>query len=235
MIVCGFGDVSAGIGGLAWDLGEPGALLLAEGVVQPGTFAIEEGEAAATLEITAGETTVEASLAFDSEVIVDADSAHPADLTVTPGKAEVRRKGASGTVDCVGHLSRWHGNESAGATLRHLAIGAGEGGMLLVTSWGAAGAGGHGDESTLGWRFDSGGGSAFEESLVSTQYDAASEPTRFGLELWPQDADQTSRAAATRVACSLIGGIASGGTWAGLFRCHTDGAEGLGSYLLWRA
>jgi hypothetical protein len=235
MIVCGFGDVAARIGGLAWDLGDPGALLLSEGVVQPGTFAIEEGEGAATLEITAGETVVEASLAFDSEVIVDADSAHPAALTVTPGKAEARRKGASGTVDCVGHLSQWQGDQSAGATIRHLAIGAGEGSMVLVTGWGPPGAGGHGEESTFGWRFESAGGSAFQETLVSTQYDAAGEPTRFGLELWPPEADQTSRAAATRVAGSLLGGVATRGTWAGLFRCHTDGAEGLGSYMLRRA
>jgi len=26
--ICGFGDVQAGLGGLAWDLGEPGAMLL---------------------------------------------------------------------------------------------------------------------------------------------------------------------------------------------------------------
>jgi hypothetical protein len=55
------------------------------------------------------------------------------------------------------------------------------------------------------------------------------------LELWPEDADQTSRAGACRVTGSLIGGTEAGGTWAGLFRCHADGTEGLGSYLLWRA
>jgi hypothetical protein len=37
------------------------------------------------------------------------------------------------------------------------------------------------------------------------------------------------------VAASSLGGVSLGNAWAGLFRCHTDGSEGLGSYLLWRA
>ena len=49
------------------------------------------------------------------------------------------------------------------------------------------------------------------------------------------EAERASRAAATRVTASLLGGVRAGGIWAGLFRCHTDGSEGLGSYLLWRA
>ena len=60
--VCGFGDPSAGVGGLAWDLGEPGALVLSGGEVSAATFALEEGGDAATLEITAGEMTVEATV-----------------------------------------------------------------------------------------------------------------------------------------------------------------------------
>jgi hypothetical protein len=80
-----------------------------------------------------------------------------------------------------------------------------------------------------------GGDVAYDEALISTQYDGAGDPTRFGLELWPPDADQTTRAAATRVSSSLLGGARSGGAWGGLFRCHTDGVEGFGAYLLWRA
>jgi hypothetical protein len=48
--VCGFGDPASGIGGLAWDFGEPGALLLTEEKAQSATFALEEGGDAATLE-----------------------------------------------------------------------------------------------------------------------------------------------------------------------------------------
>src|SRR5262249_43998595 len=61
-LICGFGDVAAGLGGLAWDLNEPGAVLLSGGEAHAGTFAIEEGGDAVTLEITAGVGTVEAAL-----------------------------------------------------------------------------------------------------------------------------------------------------------------------------
>ena len=75
----------------------------------------------------------------------------------------------------------------------------------------------------------------FEEALISTQYDGAGRPTRFGLELWPQEADQSNRAGATRVSASLLGASDAGSVWAGVFRCHADGTEGIASYLLWRA
>jgi hypothetical protein len=74
----------------------------------------------------------------------------------------------------------------------------------------------------------------FEETLISTQYDGDDVPTRIGLELWPEEAERASRAAATRVAASSLGGVRVGNVWAGLFRCQTDGVLGLGSYLLWR-
>ena len=82
--VCGFGDPAAGVGGLAWDLGRPGALLLSEGELSAATFALEEGGDAATLEITAGERTVEATV-------------DPAD-----GRAPARRRRRS-------HRRRLHG------------------------------------------------------------------------------------------------------------------------------
>jgi hypothetical protein len=62
-LACGFGDIAAGIGGLAWDLGEPGALLLSQDETRSATFAIEEGGDAAAVEITAGEASIEATLA----------------------------------------------------------------------------------------------------------------------------------------------------------------------------
>jgi hypothetical protein len=100
----------------------------------------------------------------------------------------------------------------------------------------APGVPGHGDERTTAIRRDLREPEAirYDEALISTQYDGAGHPTRFGLELWPPDADQTTRAAATRVSASLLGGAPSGQTWAGLFRCHTEGFEGHGTYLLWR-
>ena len=121
-----------------------------------------------------------------------------------------------------------------GAIFRHLAVDIGEAGTIICTSVGAEGISGHSEERTRGLLASNGDLIAYDEALISTQYDGSGDPTRFGLELWPPDADQTTRAAATRVSASLLGGARSGGAWAGFFRCHTDGTEGLGTYLLWR-
>ena len=120
------------------------------------------------------------------------------------------------------------------AIFRHVTVETADG-MIVCTATGEKGIPGHGDERTAAVLRAGGEEIPYEEALISTQYDSAGDPTRFGLELWPEDADQSSRAAATRVAGSLLGGAESSGAWAGLFRCHTDGTEGLGSYLLWRA
>ena len=123
--------------------------------------------------------------------------------------------------------------ESAG-TFRHLAIDAGEESLLIAESRGEPGAD-HGDERTGAWLIRGEDETGFEDSFVSTQYAPGEDPTRFGLEVWPEEAERASRAAATRVSASSLGGIRAGSIWAGLFRCHTDGTEGIGSYLLWRA
>jgi hypothetical protein len=120
------------------------------------------------------------------------------------------------------------------ATFRHVAVETAEG-TIVCTAIGPPGIAGHGDERTAGSLRAGDEEVPYDETLISTQYDESGDPTRFGLELWPPDADQTTRAAATRVSASLIGGARSGEAWAGLFRCHADGHEGLGSYLLWRA
>ena len=121
------------------------------------------------------------------------------------------------------------------AVYRLIAIEAAEGATIVCTALGAQDIAGHAEERTTG-TLDAGDEQVdYEETLISTQYDGAGDPTRFGLELWPVDADQTTRAAATRVSASLLGGARSGVAWAGLWRCHTDGVEGFGAYLLWRA
>jgi hypothetical protein len=226
--VCGFGDVSAGLAGIAWDLGEPAAVLLAGGEARAATFALEEGGEAATLELTAGDVSIDATLAPLT-----------GELALTGGpiaivcRAEVRSEG--GTVQCPGRICRWPANPLDGAdTFRLIALDAGPDALLIATARGMPGARGHGEERTGGWRIQGEDVAAFEESLISTQYDGAGDPTRLAIELWAADADQTSRAAATRVSGSLLGGARRGGAWAGFFRSQTDGAEGLGSYLLWR-
>ena len=120
------------------------------------------------------------------------------------------------------------------SVFRHIVVEIEEG-MVVCTAIGPAGIAGHADERTEGVLHAGGEEVPYVEALISTQYDGSGDPTRFGLELWPVDADQTARAAATRVTGSLLGGTRSGSAWGGFFRCHTDGVEGIGTYVLWRA
>jgi len=237
-IVCGFGDVPAGLGGLAWDIGEPGAVLVSDGEARPASFAIEEGGDAATVEIAAGDLTLEATLApHTAEVpLVDRDGRDPHGLTFSACAAEVHLGGSDQTLRCSGYIARWSAGPVEGAgTFRQIAIERPGESFLIATAVGQPGSGGHGDEVTTGWLLEGENATPFEEALISTQYDDSGKQTRLGLELWPEDADQSSRAAATRVSGTSLGVVESGNTVAGLFSCHADGTEGFGSYLLWRA
>jgi hypothetical protein len=234
--VCGFGDAEAGLGGLAWDVGEPGALLLSEGEVRAATFALEEGGDASTLEITTGDATVEATLIPQTAAITLAGKTSRIAVDVIACAAEVRFAGGAQTSRFPGQISRWFGDPVEGAvTFRHLANNAGDDSLLVAEARGQLGARGHGDELSEAWLLHGEDVTRFEDVFISTQYDGDGDPTRLGLELWPAEAERASRAAATRVAGSALGGVKTGAAWAGLFRCHTDGSEGLGSYLLWRA
>jgi hypothetical protein len=236
-IVCGFSDVAAGIGGLAWDIGDPGGILLSGGEARPASFALEEGGDAATIEITAGDQTLEATLApHTAEVpLADRDDRNPHGLRFSACAAEVHSPGGSGTIRCGGYIARWNGDPVEGAvTFRQIAIERGGESFLIATAVGPAGSADHGEELTSAWLLDGENAIPFEEALISTQYDASGSQTRLGLELWAVDADQSSRAAATRVSGTSLGVVEASATRAGLFSCHTDGTEGFGSYLLWR-
>jgi hypothetical protein len=230
--VCSFGDSASGLGGLAWDLGESGALLLSDGEARPATFALEEGGDAVTLQITANDSTLEATLSPRTAEIPLGDGTGP---KVVVCVAETSPKGGSRTVQCPGQIGRWGADPLEGlGTFRHLAIDAGEESLLVAESRGESGAH-HGDEVSSAWLIRGEGDSGFEDAFISTQYDENGDPTRFGLELWPEESERSSRAAATRVSASSLGGARVGNAWAGLFRCHADGTEGIGSYLLRRA
>ena len=230
--VCGFGDPAAGLGGLAWDLGQSGALLLQEGEVTQATFALEEGGDAVTLEIEAGDSALEATLSPRTAELPLGDADR---LTVVVCVADVLPKDGTKAVQCEGQISRWGGDPLDGVgTLRHLAIDAGDESLVVVESRGDPGEE-HGNEATASWRIRGEDETRFEDAFVSTQYGGEGDPTRFGLELWPEEAERASRAAATRIAASAIGGVRVDDAWAGLFRCQTDGILGIGSYLLWRA
>jgi hypothetical protein len=235
-VVCGFGDAEAGLGGLAWDVGEPGALLLSEGEVRAATFALEQGGDASTLEITASDATVEATLIPQTAAITLGGGTSRIALDVIACAAEVRFAGGAQTSRCPGQISRWFGDPLEGAaTFRHLAINAGDDSLLVAEARGEPAARGHGDELSEAWLLQGEDATRLEDVFISTQYDGDGDPTRLGLELWPEEAERASRAAATRVAGSVLGGVKSGAAWAGLFRCHADGSGGAGSYLLWRA
>ena len=236
-LICAFGDLDAGLAGLAWDLSDPGALLLREGRVERASFALEESGDAATIVLSADDTAAEATFAPRDAPLPLVDRAGDAgDVTVTAGTAELSSAAGNATRQSEGMIARWRDDPLSGAeTFRFMAIELGGGGLLVATARGEPHAAGHGEERTVGWLLSGEEVSSFDEALISTQYDGEGTPTRLGLELWPEDADQTSRAAATRVAGSALGGARSNGSWAGLFRCHTDGTEGLGAYLLWRA
>ncbi len=237
-LVCGFADVGAGIGGLVWDVGEPGAVLLSQGEARPASFAMEEGGDAATLEISAGELSLEATLApRTAEVpLADTGGRDPHGLRFSACAAEVHSADGAQTVRCSGYVARWSSNPvEGGAVLRHLAIERGDASFLIASAVRLPDSEGHGEEHAAGWMLEGESATPFEETMISTQYDASGKPTRLGLELWPEDADQSSRAAAVRVSGSSLGVVESGSTAAGLFSCHVDGTEGFGSYLLWRA
>src|SRR5262245_31355581 len=238
--VHGFFDLASGLAGLSWRLGTEGGLILSDGNVSAANPSIaEEDDGHVVLGLSSGDVSLEATL----EPRVKLRELEPAEghdpitppLEAAACQATVKLDGGR-SLQCPGHVSRWQGDplEGAGA-LRHLAIEGPEGSLLIAWARGEQGIDGHGEERVEAWRLDGeGGSSAFGESLISTQYDGDGSPTRIGLELWPQGEEQTLRAAATRPAGSRLGGSEDGEISAALFRCHTDEAEGLGSYVLWR-
>lgn len=227
VFVCGFGDLAAGIGGLAWNLAGRGALLLRDGEVQEGAFALEQAGEAVTLAIEVAGGSVEATLSPKTVLDLDIGGEGVSGLSVTVSNAEVHSKGDSRSERCPGQICRWNGGPCDVSTVRLAAIDV-DGALLTAIALGGPGPVPHGEERASAWLVRDQESVSFDETLISTQYDGAGHPTRFGLELWPGDAPPT------RTAGSLIGGVESGGLWAGLFRCHSDGTGGLGSYALWR-
>jgi hypothetical protein len=241
-IVCGFSDLAAGVGALAWGLGGRGGLLLSGNEVEEAEVGISpEGQGVRLAMRTEG-AEVEATL-VPSPGLVELRSPGG---TEPPGgvleaaicTATIRSKGRGRTLQSPGHLSRWAADplESAGR-FRHLAVEAAERSQLLLCSRGASGVRRHGEEDAAAWLLGPEGGAVtFGEALLSTQYDDFGRQTRFGVELWPEGEERTARAAATRAAGTRLGGTEAvdEGVSAALLRCSTEGAQGLGGYLIWR-
>lgn len=242
-IVCGFSDLAAGLGALAWHLGGGGGLLLNSNEVTEAEVGFSPEDEGMRLEMRSEGAEVEAMLAPSAGVVEPGTpkGAEPPGgaLEAAICTATIRSKGWGRSFQCPGHLSRWAADPLEGAgRFRHLAVEAAEGSLLLLCSRGAPGAESHGEEEAAAWLLDPEGGAVtFGEALLSTQYDETGRPTRAGLELWPEGEEQTTRAAATRAAGTRLGGTepADEGVTAALLRCSTEGAEGLGGYLIWRA
>lgn len=234
-LICGFSDLAAGIGGLAWQLGEPGGLVLDDAGVHPAEVELSRDAEGLELRLSspAGEAQARLAPRTGRRALETASGSEPPGgrLEAAVCTAEVS-VGARRNLRCFGHLSSWDQDPSNGAgAFRHLAIERPDGSLLLVTTRGETGTE-HGDEETASWLLDSEGGfSAFGEALLSTQYDSEGRATRAGLELWPAGEEAPPmRAAGTR-----LGGSDGGGLTASLLSCSTEGNRGLGSYLIRRA
>jgi hypothetical protein len=229
-MVCGFGDLESGVAGLAWDLAGGGGVLLSDERVAAGEVQLQVEDDRARIEMTLGDRSVEVGLAPRGDSVTGEGGGGAAEAAAC--MASVRVGDTDRPVSGPGHATRWPSDPLKGAAIfRHLAIETADGPLLIVTARGQPGLEGHDGEQASAWLIDNNGALGdFEETLISTQYDGDGRPTRFGLELWPRD-----EAPPKRVTASLLGGAEAGGSWAGLFRCHIDGAEGLGGYLLWRA
>jgi hypothetical protein len=241
-IVCGFSDLAAGIGGLAWQLGVGGGLLLRNNEVQEAEVRFSFEDEGVRLELRSSDTKVEATLTPSAGVVEprspEGEEPPGGPLEAAICTTMVRSKELGRTFQCPGHLGRWASDPIAGAgRFRYLAVEAAEGSLLLLCSRGAPGSENHGDEASAAWLLDAEGGfSGFEEALLSTQYRNGGGPTRIGLELWPAGEDQSVRAAALRAAGTRVGGTdpADARLAAALLHCSTEGTEGLGGYLIWR-
>jgi hypothetical protein len=236
VVVCGFSDPAAEIAGLAWSLdGAEGGLLLAAGEVHAAAARIIAGEASTQVSLEAPIAGCEAELRPQSgpAALPSQDGLQGAEAALATTSFELTKGGASGSKECDGHLTQWAESPVAGASvLRHLALPALDGSLLLAVAVRPDGTAEHDDELAGAWILSPDGKvSPFGEALISTEYDAARRPVRAGLELWPEEADgPPGRAAGTR-----LGGAEEDQVAAALLDAAVEGFRGIGSYLLWRS
>ncbi|MGZ5360641.1 MAG: hypothetical protein ACXWZW_03390 [Solirubrobacterales bacterium] len=244
-LVCGFWGDRDGPVGLAWRLGGAEGAIAGRAVGPSGqTDSVAVGGGIGESE---GELTIE----FEREV----ESAGPAEARLsagvaTPletasggparggaraavGEARATSEGNGKVRPARGLALRWDEDPTAGSGLfRALFLPAPDGEALLLTAVREPRASNHADEAVSAWLLDRDGrATAFEEALLSTQYDGDGLQTRVGLELWPADAD----APLLRAAATTFGLSRSHGVSAALMASSVEGAEGTGGYLIWRS
>lgn len=229
-LVCGFWDEATGLAGLGWKLGNAeGGLLMREGRATPAAASISAEDEALRLELASEAGDARAELIPDPAV-AKLDLERAAEAESAPCAATVQVDGRS--LRCRGHLTRWREDPLAGAgILRHLALPAAGGSLLIVLARADAGSGSHAEESGAAWLLGGEGGpGSYPHAYLSTQYDEDGHQTRAGLELWSAEAD----APPIRAAGTTIGTGVAGGVEAAILSTSTEGTEGMGSYLIWR-
>lgn len=241
LLVCGFADEASQLAGLVWELpGESAGMLAQKGEITPAETTVAEDGDGVRVRLQAGDLSCDAELMpRTAEVpLVGADgSSTPGEPSSAICDVKVKLSGAGKerAIDCSGHLTRWRASPTEGAeVVRHLAMPAPDGALLVVASRREPGGAGHDTEHASAWLLDANGeANAFAETLLSTQYDQSGRQTRAGLELWPADSEaQPLRAAGT----ALGGQVANGErVTAALLHSSADGAQGLGDYLIWRS
>ena len=118
-------------------------------------------------------------------------------------------------------------------SVRVLSARLGDGRLLAVVALRPAGAEGHGDDLVAGAIGDGQSFAGVDQPLLSTEYDAAGQPRRVGLELYPGDDGLALRVAADVTAAT---GSASGGVGrvTAALAVRSPGGEGAGVFDLLR-
>jgi hypothetical protein len=237
-LVCGFADPGGAVAGCWWRLGGgAGALLLAGDAATGGEAEQLDQPSGTRARLSADGATCEVSLTPrpGSVELEGADGAAsplgPLTAANCEASVEFEYRGRRRTIPCGGYTCSWPEAHQGARACRHLVVPLGEDRLVLLVARSPAEAEGHGQEDVACWRLEAEGGAApFAEALLSTQYDEAGDQTRAGLELWPQG----DEAPPTRAAGTTIGQATAGAVTAALLRTSAEGAEGIGTYLIWR-
>jgi hypothetical protein len=240
-VLCGFWGKDGIPTGLAWRLGgDEGAIAGSD--LPSGDVAISVGgrlaEESDVVSISFGESDApaEATLSRGSgDVPLDSPSGGPVAGSPRAAlcQASVRTEGNGKPRRSLGFVVRWDEDPGAGAAIfRAVALPAPNDEIVLLTARREPGAANHAEETTAAWLLRADGtASAYDEALLSTQYDGDGLQTRVGLELWPADGTSPPlRGAGTTFGLSRAGGIN-----VALMSSSVEGSEGVGAYLIRRA
>jgi hypothetical protein len=233
-----FGDLDAGVWGVAWSDGEalaavgppePEASLEGETVTLGGSEADEDWT------LTASDFELRVTPHSDPVVSTEVDGFDQ--LCRVRGPAVVG--GEQRAIDVIG----WRGNRAAidvGEldSIREVSAWFGEAGGLGLTALRPSAVKGHDRDLIAASVFEPDGAVTVADPRLSTTYTSGGSPARMGLELWidQEDSEQQypRRATGQAVGASASWSLGSFLLEIQLLRCRSRGAEGTGVYLLAR-